>query len=424
MNQNNHAESGIEASRQFRPWRRWWPWLVGAALAAGVYLFVAKPGAQPQAGPQAGSQGASRRGANAVRNMPVLGATARSGDIHIYLDGLGTVTAQNTVTVKPRVDGQLMKVLFTEGQVVKQGDLLAEIDPRPFQVMLTQAEGQMAKDQALLKNAQLDVERYRTLFQQDSIAQQQLATQQALVQQYQGAVKADQGQVDSAKLQLVYTRVTAPISGRLGLRQVDPGNVVHASDSTGLVVITQLQPITVIFTMPEDSVPRIMQKLQAKQTLTVDAYDRAQKNKLASGMLLTIDNQIDATTGTVKLKARFSNENYALFPNQFVNTRMLVDVLQGAVVIPTAGVQRGSLGAFVYVVKDGSVSLRPVKLGPAEGGNIAIASGLKPGEVVVVDGADKLREGAKVTLTLQGAKAGPAAGALAPQPRKSHRGAA
>lgn len=426
MNQNNHADNGIEAGRQFRPWRQWWPWLlVCAALAAGFYLLVLKPGAQPQAGSQAGSQGASRRGANAARNMPVLGAAASTGDIHIYLEGLGSVTAQNTVTVKPRVDGQLMKVLFTEGQVVKQGDLLAEIDPRPFQVMLTQAEGQMAKDQALLKNAQLDVERYRTLFQQDSIAQQQLATQQALVQQYQGTVKADQGQVDSARLQLAYTRVTAPISGRLGLRQVDPGNVVHASDSTGLVVITQLQPITVVFTMPEDSVPRIMQKLQAKQTLAVDAYDRAQKNKLASGTLLTIDNQIDATTGTVKLKAQFSNENYALFPNQFVNTRMLVDVLHGAIVIPTAGVQRGSQGAFVYVVKDDSVSLRPVQLGPTEGGNIAIASGLKPGEVVVVDGADKLREGAKVTLTLQGGKTGPTAGdAVAPQHRKSHRGAA
>ncbi len=432
MNQNNHADSGIEPSRRLRPWRRWWPWLlVCAALAAGFYLFVIKPGAQPQAGsqagPQAGSQGAARRGANAARNMPVLGAAASTGDIHIYLEGLGSVTAQNTVTVKPRVDGQLMKVLFTEGQVVKQGDLLAEIDPRPFQVMLTQAEGQMAKDQALLKNAQLDVERYRTLFQQDSIAQQQLATQQALVQQYQGAVKADQGQVDSAKLQLTYTRVTAPVSGRLGLRQVDPGNVVHASDSTGLVVITQLQPITVIFTMPEDSVPRIMQKLQAKQTLAVDAYDRAQKNKLASGTLLTIDNQIDATTGTVKLKAQFSNENYALFPNQFVNTKMLVDVLHGAVVIPTAGVQRGSQGAFVYVVKDDSVSLRPVQLGSTEGGNIAIASGLQPGEVVVVDGADKLREGAKVELTLQGAKTSdtpaPSAAQTAPAPaqRKSHR---
>lgn len=410
----------MESSGWVRPWRQWWFWLLlCAAIAASFYVFVIRPGAAQQP--------ASRQARDAARTMPVMGAAATTGDIHLYLESLGSVTAQNTVTVKPRVDGQLMKVLFTEGQVVKQGDLLAEIDPRPYQVMLTQAEGQMAKDQALLKNAQLDVERYRTLFQQDSIAQQQLATQQALVQQYQGAVKADQGQVDSAKLQLIYTRVTAPIAGRLGLRQIDPGNVVHATDTAGLVVITQLQPITVVFTIPEDSVPRIMQKLQAKQVLTVDSYDRAQRNKLASGTLLTIDNQIDPTTGTVKLKARFSNENYALFPNQFVNTRMLVDVLHDATVIPSAGVQRGSQGAFVYVVRSAnnssSVSLRPVKLGPTEGSNIAIESGLKPGEVVVVDGADKLREGAKVALTLQGAKTSdtPTPSAAQPPRRKSHR---
>ncbi len=414
MKQNDLVDSGTESRRRLRPLRLWWLWLLLCALiATGVYRFVTKPGAAQQS--------AARQAANAPRTMPVLGATAKTGDIQIYLEGLGAVTAQNTVTVKPRVDGQLMKVLFTEGQMVKQGDLLAEIDPRPYQVMLMQAEGQMAKDQALLKNAQTDVERYRTLFQQDSIAQQQLATQQALVRQYEGAVKADQSQIDNAKLQLTYSRVTAPISGRLGLRQVDPGNVVHATDTTGLVVITQLQPITVVFTLPEDSVPRVMKKLEAKETLTVDAFDRAQKNKLASGVLLTIDNQIDPTTGTVKLKAQFSNENYALFPNQFVNARILIDVLQGATLIPTAGVQRGNQGAFVYVVKeDRSVTQRPVKLGPAEGGNIAIESGLKPGEIVVVDGTDKLREGAKVALTLQedkttGAQASNAP-ALAPAP--------
>lgn len=423
MKQNDLVDSGTELSRRLRPLRYWWLWLLLCVLiAAGVYRFVTEPGAAQQL--------TARQAANAPRTMPVLGAAARTGDIQIYLEGLGTVTAQNTVTVRSRVDGQLMKVLFTEGQMVKQGDLLAEIDPRPYQVMLTQAEGQMLKDQALLKNAQIDVERYHTLFQQDSIAQQQLATQQALVRQYEGAVKADQGQVDNAKLQLTYSRVTAPIGGRLGLRQVDPGNVVHATDTTGLVVITQLQPITVVFTLPEDSVPRVMKKLQDKETLTVDAFDRAQKNKLASGALLTIDNQIDPTTGTVKLKAQFSNENYALFPNQFVNIRMLIDVLHGATVIPAAGVQRGSQGAFVYVVKeDRSVTQRPVKLGPAEGGNIVIESGLKPGEIVVVDGTDKLREGAKVAVTLQESKTGaqasnaptlaPAPAQPAPRQRKS-----
>lgn len=419
---DNASATGRRVLQPLRPWRQWWFWLLAAALLAAVfYVLAIRPGAAQQS--------ASRQARNATaRDMPVVGAAARVGDIHIYLEGLGTVTAQNTVTVKSRVDGQLMKVLFAEGQIVKQGELLAEIDPRPYQVMLTQAEGQMQKDQALLKNAQIDVERYRTLFQQDSIAQQQLATQQALVRQYEGAVKADQGQVDNAKLQLTYSRVTAPISGRLGLRQVDPGNVVHASDTTGLVVITQLQPISVIFTLPEDSVPRVMEKLQAKESLTADAYDRAQKHKLASGTLLTIDNQIDPTTGTVKLKAQFSNENYTLFPNQFVNIRMLIDVLRGATVIPVAGVQRGSQGAFVYVVQNGSVSLRPIKLGPSEGTNIAVTSGLQPSEVVVVDGADKLREGAKVVLSLQDGKASgapPAPNAAQPMPvpapRKSHR---
>lgn len=255
----------------------------------------------------------------------------------------------------------------------------------------------MARDQALLKNAQLDRERYQTLFEQDSIAKQLLDTQEALVRQYEGVVKTDQGQINNAKLQLVYTRITAPISGRVGLRQVDPGNIIHASDQNGLVVITQLQPITVVFTIPEDNVRSVMKKLQAGEKLAVDAYDRENKVKLASGVLLTVDNQIDPTTGTVKLKAQFSNDDYSLFPNQFVNVRMLVNVKKGATVINSAAIQRGTQGTFVYVMKpDQTVTVRQIKTGPAQGDAIAIDTGIAPGELIVIDGTDKLREGAKV----------------------------
>jgi multidrug efflux system membrane fusion protein len=388
-------------------WQRTWVWLLVLAILGGTAYFVF---AKPEAGkPAAMQQSGGKPGMNAMnRSQPVVAAAAKVGDINVYLNGLGTVVPLNTVTVKTRVDGQLSAVMFREGQMVKQGDLLAQIDPRPYQVQLAQAEGTMARDQALLKNAQADLDRYRTLFEQDSIAKQQLDTQASLVRQYEGAIKADQAQIDSAKLQLTYSRITAPIGGRLGLRQVDPGNIVHASDTNGIVVITQLQPVTVVYTLPEDNISAVMKQLHAGQKLTVDAYDRAGRTKLASGMLLTVDNQIDPATGTIKLKAQFANDDSSLFPNQFVNARMLLDVMREIILIPSAAVQRGTQGTFVYVVRDDqSVTVRTVKLGPTEGETTAIESGLSAGEIVVVDGTDKLRDGAKVEVGERNAAAAP-----------------
>jgi multidrug efflux system membrane fusion protein len=290
-----------------------------------------------------------------------------------------------------------MQVHFQEGQTVKAGDVLAEIDPRPFEVQLAQAQGQMAKDQALLADARLDLQRYQVLYKQDSIAKQQLDTQASLVRQYEAAIAIDQSQIDNAKLQLTYCHITAPIGGRVGLRLVDPGNIVHATDTTGLVVITQLQPIAVLFAIPEDNLPGILAKLTAGERLSVEAYDRAQQRKLATGSLLTVDNQIDPTTGTVRLKAEFPNADSALFPNQFVNARLLLEVKRGVTLVPNAAIQRGAQDTFVYVVKtDQTVAMRPVTLGGSEGGTTAISAGLAPGETVVTDGADKLRDGAKV----------------------------
>ncbi|WP_345246297.1 MdtA/MuxA family multidrug efflux RND transporter periplasmic adaptor subunit [Pigmentiphaga soli] len=421
--------------------RRRWPWLIAILVLAAAAVWwwshrhAAGPGQQARQG-QAGRPGGragGRPAAGAAMPMPptpVKVEAARAENLDVFIRALGTVTAFNTVTVRSRVDGELLKVLFREGQLVKAGDLLAQIDPRAFQVQLAQAEGALQQNQAQLDNARRDLQRYQTLFAQDSIARQQVDTQAALVRQYEGTLKTNQAAVDNAKLQLDYTRVTAPIAGRLGLRQVDQGNLVSSGDANGLVIITQTQPISILFTIAEGDLPDVLRELRAGHQLTVQAWDRADLHHIADGVLATVDNQIDTTTGTVKLKARFENKDESLFPNQFLNVRLHVRTLQGATVIPAAAVQRGTPGTYVYVVgDDGTVQMRVVKLGLLDGERIAVDEGLKPGERVVTDGLDRLRDGAKVEVVadpipgqagsqLQGGGASPpAAGARGPGAR-------
>jgi membrane fusion protein, multidrug efflux system len=408
--------------------RRIVPLVVAVLIVAGaiVWWHPWNRGQPDGAGnAQQARQGGRRGGPSANIAQPVHVATVTQGEMPVVINSLGTVTPLANVTVKTQLNGILTQVAFTEGQMVKKGDLLAQIDPRPYDISLRNAEGALAKDQALLQTARLDLQRYQTLLSQDSIAKQTVDTQASLVKQYEGAVKSDQANVDTYKLDLTYARITAPVSGRVGLRQVDPGNYVTTGDTNGVVVITQLQPISVIFTTSEDNLAAILKPLRAGTKMSVTAYDRANTTALESGFLETVDNQIDTTTGTVKLRGTFDNKGLGLFPNQFVNTKLLVDVIKDAVIVPTPAVLNGSSGAFVYVVKpDNTVTVRNVKTGPVDGERTSIKSGLQVGERVVIDGSDRLKEGAKITIPADKPKgASAASGASAAAPASAASGA-
>jgi multidrug efflux system membrane fusion protein len=371
--------------------------LAGTAVAAWWYYGRQQ---QPQQQQAQGTAPAGQRGGrfnpNAVA-MPVVVAPAAAGDIDITLNALGTVTSMATVTIKSQISGYLVNVAYQEGKVVKKGDLLAEIDDRSYQLALQNAEGALARDQAMLQSAELDLKRYQDLAKTGAVPRQQLDQQVALVAQDKANIQSDQAAIETQKLNILYCHIVAPVNGRVGLRLVDQGNYVTAGDATGLVVITQFQPITVVFPVAEDNLPQIAKRLKEARTLPLTAFDRSGTSKLAAGELKTIDNQIDTTTGTIRLRAQFANDDETLFPNQFVNVRLLVDTLKGATVVPMAAIQRGAPGTFVYLLNnDQTVTVKPVKLGPSSGDRVAVTDGLSPGDRVVIDGADKLRDGAKV----------------------------
>jgi len=375
-------------------------WLAVLVLvAAAVYYYWPKIRAFQSTTP-APTTGKGKKGGGIT---PVDAVRARKGNIGVYFTGLGAVTPIYTDLVRSRVDGQLMNVLFKEGQMVKKGDLLCEIDPRPYQVQLDQAQGQLLHDQALLKNAHVDLDRYKVLLDQQAIPQQQYATQEALVTQYEGTIKTDQAAIDSAKLNLTYAHITASIDGRVGLRLVDPGNIVHASDSNGLVVITQIDPISVIFTIAEDQLPMVLEKMHAGAHMQVTAWDRENKNSLGQGTLETIDNQIDPTTGTLRLRATFENKEGKLFPSQFVNARLLVEQKTGVVLLPNEAIQRNTNSTYVWLVMpDNSVTVRTITVGVTEGGQTEIKSGINAGDVLVINGVDRLQEKSRVNPRVAG----------------------
>ncbi|HEY5083167.1 MAG TPA: MdtA/MuxA family multidrug efflux RND transporter periplasmic adaptor subunit [Rhizomicrobium sp.] len=407
---NSSTWEGVKGWGRRNPRLSWIVWaIVGLALVAlVVWAIYPKPQTNNRF-----NQGA----------QPVGVATAVSGPINITLNALGTVTPLATATATPQVGGLLMKLYFTEGQMVKAGDLLAQIDPRPYQAALDQAKGNLARDQANLANAKVDLTRYQALAAQNAISEQQLATQAALVRSDGGVVETDQAAVESAGINLRYTSIVSPVTGRVGLHQVDVGNIVMANQATGVVVVTELSPMSVVFTVPEDNIPQIMTRTGQGGVLEADAWDRSQTNKLASGKLATVDNQVDTTTGTVKLRAMFDNTDLKLFPNQFVNIRLLVDTLQNQTVVPVAAIQRGASGTFVFIVgTDKTVSQRSVKLGVQDGDKVAILDGLKPGDTVVVDGADRLRDGSEVVIPAAGQqKIAPPSGAASDAARTAAR---